>query len=292
MLILELLINGILLGAFYTCVGVSFSLIWGVMNLINLAHGTMIMLGAYVSFLLFTALGWDPFLAIPVSAATLFVVGYLFQRYVINLVLKGSIFMTLILTFGFDLLLINAMLATFTADTRSLIPAYGGQVVAYGSIQISYVRLGVCAVAALLTYFLHAFLTHTRLGNAIKATSFDREAAQLVGVDIRQIFPLTFGIGAAMAGAAGPLLAMTYSFSPVLGGTFTMKAFVVVVLGGLGSIPGAVVGGLTLGIAEHLSTLVFGSGYRDAIGFIALLLVLVLRPAGFLGKPFYAEVKA
>ena len=147
-------------------------------------------------------------------------------------------------------------------------------------------------MALLLTALLHLFLERTRLGNAIKATSFDREAAELVGVDIKRIFPLTLGVGAAMAGAAGPLLAMSYSFSPVLGGAFTMKAFVVVVLGGLGSVPGAVVGGLALGLAEHLSTLVLGSGYQDAISFALLIVVLVLRPAGFLGKQFYAEVRA
>jgi branched-chain amino acid transport system permease protein len=150
----------------------------------------------------------------------------------------------------------------------------------------------VFAVAVALTYLLHVFLTRTKLGNAIRSTSFDREAAELVGVDVTRIFPLTFGIGAAMAGAAGVLVALTYSFSPVLGGAFTMKAFVVVVLGGLGSVPGAVLGGLTLGIVEHLSTLVVPPGYQEGIGFIVLLVVLILRPAGFLGKPFYAEVKA
>src|SRR5207247_1391323 len=195
MLILELVLNGILLGALYACVGISFSLIWGVMNIINLAHGSMIMLGAYVAFFLFSALG------------------------------------------------------------------------------------------------LHLFLNRTRLGSAIRATSFDQEAAQLVGVEIKDIFPLTFGIGAGIAGAIGPLLAMTTSFSPVLGDALTMKAFVVVVLGGFGSIPGAVVGGIVLGIAEHLSTLVFGSGYQEAISFAVLVAVLVLRPTGFLGKRFYAEIK-
>jgi branched-chain amino acid transport system permease protein len=291
-LFLELLLNGILLGSLYTCIGVSFSLIWGVMNLINLAHGTMIMLGAYVSLVLFTWLGWSPFLSIPVSAAVLFLVGYGLQRYLINLVVKGSIFMTLILTFAIDMLLINLLLVLFTADTRSLAAAYAGPGLTLGEIRITGARLLAFGMALALTYLLHLFLTHTRLGNAIKATSFDPEAAQLVGVEIRHIFALTFGIGAAMAGASGPLLAMTYSFSPVLGGPFTMKAFVVVVLGGLGSIPGAVVAGFTLGIAEHLSRLVFGSGYQDAVSFLALLAVLVARPTGLFGKRFYAELKA
>jgi branched-chain amino acid transport system permease protein len=291
MLIIELVVNGVLLGALYACVGMSFSLIWGVMNIVNLAHGSMIMLGAYVGFLLFSTLGLDPFLAIPISGGALFVVGYALQRYVINLVMKGSIFLTLILSFGFDMLLINVLLAVFTADTRSITPSYASRIVAYGHLRISYVRLGVLTIALLLTALLWLFLNRTRVGNAIRATSFDQEAAQLVGVEIKDIFPVTFGIGAAIAGAVGPLLAMTTSFSPVLGDTLTMKAFVVVVLGGLGSVPGAVVGGIALGIAEHLSTLVFGSGYQEALGFVLLVVVLVLRPSGFLGKKFYAELK-
>ena len=292
MLIAELVVNGILLGALYACIGMSFSLIWGVMNIINLAHGSMIMLGAYVAFVLFSALGVDPFLAIPVSGAVLFVVGYLLQRYVINLVIRGSIFLTLVLSFGFDMLLTNILFAVFTADTRSLTPVYANRIFAYGGVRISYVRLGVLVIALLLTALLYLFLNRTRAGRAIRATSFDQDAAQLVGVEIRDVFPLTFGIGAAIAGAIGPLLAMTTSFSPVLGDVLTMKAFVVVVLGGLGSVPGAVLGGMTLGIAEHLSILVFGSGYQEAIGFAVLVGVLVVRPTGLLGKKFYAEVKA
>jgi len=291
MLLLELLVNGILLGGLYTCVAVSFSLIWGVMNLINLAHGTMIMLGAYVAWGLLTTLGLDPFLAIPVAASALFPVGWIFQRLLGNLVVRGSPFMTLILTFGFDLLLVNVLLAAFTADTRSLAPAWAGRVLGWGPVQVSWARVGVFLAAMSLTGLLHLFLFRTRLGQAITATSFDQDAARLVGVDIRRVFPLTFGIGAAMAGAAGPLVGMTYAFSPVSGGPLTMKAFVVVVLGGLGSIPGAVAGGLTLGVAESLSTLLLGSGYRDAISFLALLIILVVRPSGLLGKPFYAELK-
>ena len=280
-----------LLGALYACVGMSFSLIWGVMNIINLAHGSMIMLGAYVAFLLYSTLGLDPFLAIPVASGVLFAVGSALQRYVMNLVMKGSIFSTLILSFGFDMLLVNVLLAVFTADTRSITPAYASRIVSYGDLRVSYVRLGVLAIALLLTALLWLVLTRTRAGNAIRATSFDQEAAQLVVVEIGGIFPLTFAIGAAIAGAIGPLVAMTTSFSPVLGAVLTMKAFVVVVLGGLGSEPGAVVSGMVLGVAEHLSTLVFGSGYQEAISFAVLVAVLVLRPAGLLGKKFYAELK-
>ena len=184
MLILQLVINGMLVGALYTCIALGFSIMWGVMNLINLAHGTLIMLGAYIAFVLFAFGGIDPFLAIPVSAAVLFGIGYLLQRWVINLVIRGSIFLTLILTFGFDMVLVNVLLVLFTADTRSVTPAYSGQGFAYAEIVVPYIRIGVFVVALLLTYLLHLFLTRTKLGNAIRATSFDREAAELVGVDV------------------------------------------------------------------------------------------------------------
>ncbi len=292
MLVLQLVINGLLIGALYACIALGFSIIWGVMNLINLSHGTMIMVGAYVSYLLLTTVGLDPFLSIPIAAAALFVIGYCLQRYVINLVLRGSVFLTLILTFGIDILLINALLALFTADTRSVTPWYSGLGVRYEGIVVPYVRIGVFVVAIVLTFLLHTFLTRTKVGNSIRATSFDRDAAALVGVDIQRVFPLTFGIGAAMAGATGPLVAVTYSFSPVLGATLTMKAFVIVVFGGLGSVPGAIVGGLVLGVAEHVATLFVGPGYQEGIGFIVLLVILVLRPSGLLGKRFYAEIRS
>ena len=292
MLVLQLVINGLLIGALYACMALGLSIIWGVMNLINLSHGTMIMAGAYVSYLLLTTVGLDPFLSIPIAAAALFVIGYCLQRYVINLVLRGSVFLTLILTFGIDILLINVLLALFTADTRSVTPWYSGLGVRYEGIVVPYVRIGVFVVAIVLTFLLHTFLTRTKVGNSIRATSFDRDAAALVGVDIQRVFPLTFGIGAAMAGATGPLVAVTYSFSPVLGATLTMKAFVIVVFGGLGSVPGAIVGGLVMGVAEHVATLFVGPGYQEGIGFIVLLVILVLRPSGLLGKRFYAEIRS
>ncbi len=292
MLVLQLVINGLLIGALYACIALGFSIIWGVMNLINLSHGMMIMVGAYVSYLLLTTVGLDPFLSIPIAAAALFVIGYCLQRYVINLVLRGSVFLTLILTFGIDILLINVLLALFTADTRSVTPWYSGLGVRYEGIVVPYVRIGVFVVAIVLTFLLHTFLTRTKVGNSIRATSFDRDAAALVGVDIQRVFPLTFGIGAAMAGATGPLVAVTYSFSPVLGATLTMKAFVIVVFGGLGSVPGAIVGGLVMGVAEHVATLFVGPGYQEGIGFIVLLVTLVLRPSGLLGKRFYAEIRS
>jgi len=290
-LFLQVLINGVLLGGVYGCSAIGFSVIWGVMNLINLAHGSMIILGAYITYLIHSATGVDPFLTIPISGLALFLLGFYVQKYLINLVIGGSVFMTLILTFGLEMVLINTNILLFTADLRSVTPSYAGLGWELGSVRIPYTRVAVFAFALGLTLILSLLMNRTRLGNAIKATSFDRVASGLVGVDIYKAYSITFGIGACMAGMAGSLMSMMYSFSPVIGGTFTMKAFVVVVLGGLGSIPGAIVGGLILGIAENFASVLLDAGYKDAISFILLVAILVLRPRGILGKPFFAEVK-
>ncbi len=292
MLTLQVLINGLLLGGIYACVAIGFSLIWGVLSLINMAHGSMVILGAYVACDLVAATGLDPFLTIPVAGAVLFPIGYLLQRYLINLVIDRSIFMTLVMTFGLNLLFVNFLLYVFSADIRSMDLPYTGLAWIIGSIRLPSVRVGAFAFAIALTVVLHLFLERSRLGNAIKATSFDREAARLVGIDVRQIYAITFGIGAAMAGASGALVSMVQAFSPVTGDGYTMKSFVVVVLGGLGNIPGAIAAGLLLGIVENLSVVTLGPGYSNAVSFALLLGVLVCRPRGLFGKAHYATVKA
>ena len=199
--------------------------------------------------------------------------------------------MTLIATFGIDMVLINIMLRLFTADIRSVSTSYSGMGIDLDGIKIPYTRLAVFVVAILLTMALHFFMNRTRLGNAIKATSFDRDAAALAGIDVKKIYSITFAMGAGMAGIAGALLALVYPFSPVVGDGLTMKSFVVVILGGLGSIPGAIAAGIVLGVTENLASLLIDAGYRDAISFLLLVTILVLRPQGIFGKAFYAEVK-
>lgn len=292
MLVLQALVNGLLLGGLYACIAVGFSLIWGVMNLINLAHGSFVLVGAYVTATLNQAFGLDPFVTIPVSGAALFIIGYVIQRGLINLVLARSVFATLIFTFGLNMLLVNLLLLVFTADVRGITVSYGGLGWQFGPVRVPYTRAAVFGVAVLLTAGLAIFTNCTRLGAAIKATSFDVDAARLVGIDVDHIYATTFAIGAAMAGMAGSLIAVVLAFSPVTGDSFTMKAFVVVVLGGLGSIPGALAAGIILGIVDDLSSVLLDPGYRDAISFGVLLLVLVVSPRGLFGKRFYAEIQA
>jgi branched-chain amino acid transport system permease protein len=289
--IIQIIVNGVLLGGLYACTAIGFSIIWGVMNLINLAHGSMIVLGAYITFFVSTQTGIDPFLTMPLAGALLFIVGYLLQTFLINLIVRSSVFMTLIFTFGLDMLMINIFLVLFTADLRSLHLPYAHESFRLAGVNIPYGRMIVFILAIVLTLALSLFLNRTRTGRAIKATSFDRDAATLSGIDISRIYALTFAIGAMMAGMAGSLIAVVYSFSPVTGESFTMKSFVIVVLGGLGSVPGAIIGGIALGVVENLASYFLDSGYRDAIGFGLLVLTLVLRPEGLLGKRFFAEVK-
>ena len=291
MLALEVILSGILLGGLYACMAIGFSLIWGITNLINLAHGSMIIMGAYITWLLVIHTGVDPFLTVPVSGAALFIFGYLMQRLLLNRVQRTTLFMTLILTFGLNMLLVNINLALFTADVRSITVSYASLALQIGDIRLPYTRIGVFVMALLLTLMLYLFLRHTRAGHAIRATGQNARAAGVLGIDTRRVYANTFGIGAALAGAAGSLVAVVYSFSPTVGDSFTMKAFVVVVLGGLGSIKGAIVAGVILGVTENLVSGLLVPGYRDAVSFLLLLLVLLLRPRGLFGNRYLADAK-
>jgi branched-chain amino acid transport system permease protein len=290
MLFVQVLVNGVLAGGLYACMAIGFSVIWGVMNIINLAHGSMIVVGAYVTYFMYRELGVDPFLTIPVAGALLFAIGFGLQRFVLNRVVAISVFMTLILTFGLDMVFTNANLALFNADIRSIHTSYAGSGIRLGTVHIAYTRLAVCVVAIAMTLGLMAFMNRTRIGNAIKATSFDVDGARLVGIDTSRIYAITFAVGCAMAGIAGSLVAVVSSFSPFSGASFTTKAFVVVVLGGLGSIPGAIVAGVALGLAENITSVTLNPGYSGAVGFLLLLVVLVWLRRGILGKRFYAEI--
>jgi branched-chain amino acid transport system permease protein len=284
-------INGILLGGLYACVGMGFALTWGILNVVNLAHGVMVILGAYVTFVLYKGLGVDPLLTIPVSMALLFAFGYGLQRGVINLIVRAPVFMTLILTFGLEMLIINALLFGASADFRAAPPSYAAAVIRIGPFIVPVLRLTIFAVALLLTALLFLFMYRTRRGNAILATGQDKEAAELVGVDIAKTYAMSFGIASAFAGAAGSLIASLYAFSPVLGGPYTLKAFLVTVVGGLGSMAGPIVGGLVLGLAETGGSLAFGETWVEVVSYGLLVLILIVRPEGILGKKYFAEVR-
>jgi branched-chain amino acid transport system permease protein len=289
-MMLQTLVNGILLGGLYACIGVAFSLLYGVMNLLNLAHGSLIMIGGYISVFAFQRLGVDPFLSLPLSMVCLFIIGYLIQRIIINRVVDANIFMVMILTFGVDLILVNVALLLWSADYRTLNTPYSSLNFQAGPVVVPVVRLAVFCAAVLLTVALALFMRFTGTGQAIQATALDRYAARLIGIDVMQIYALTFGISAALAGAAGTLLAMIMPIYPEFGGPLTLKAFIVAVLGGLGGLYGALIGGVLLGVVELAGAYVIGPSYQVGIGVAMLLAVLIFRPQGILGKRFFSEV--
>jgi branched-chain amino acid transport system permease protein len=286
-MLLQAIINGLLFGAVYATIGIGFSLVWGVMNIINVAHGSFIMIGAYLSFTLYAAYGVDPFLSIPIVMAVLFGIAYVIQKFVLNRVVRGSVFITLTFTFGLQILIANVCLLIWSADYRSIKLPYSSAGIQIGQVVLPGVRLGIFAVALVLTGLFYLFMRRTKTGIAINATALNFEGAKTVGIDVFNIYAITFGVSAALAGAAGALIAPIMSINPFVGGPLVGKAFVIAILGGLGSTIGALVGGMVLGLVETVGTLFIPSSYQELLGFSVLVLVLVFRPQGLLGKRFY-----
>ncbi len=282
LLLLQNLLNGLLLGGLYVCIAIGFSLIWGVLNVINLIHGSMIVLGSYLAYFAFVRLGVSPFVAPVFIMPLMFGLGYGLQRLVVNRVMGKPVLITLTLTFGLDLILNNLMISTFTADFRRV--ALPLRVIEIGPLLIPSDRFIAMCLALVLTGLLALLLNASRTGRAIIAVRNDREAAALMGVNIRRIFAVTFGVGCAFAGAAGSLMSVVFPISPVESGLYLGKAFVICVLGGLGSVGGALAGGLALGVIENVSAMAIGPEYSVMIGFLVLLTVLVIRPTGLAGR--------
>lgn len=277
-------INGLLIGGTYATVAVGFSLVWGILNVINIAHGALVMLGAYVTYWLFTLYHIDPLLSLPLTGALLFALGYPLQRIVINQVVRASFFITFLLTFGLELLITNLALAAWTADIRSVTTSYSGWSVALGPIALPVVRIVSLLIALLTAAALQLVMTRTRLGGAIRATASDQEAARLMGIPIAHVYALTFAIAAATAGIAGSLISLSFPIFPAMGAGYTLIAFVTCVLGGLGSVPGALLGGLLLGLLQTYAASWLGPNFDNIIAFSVLILVLLVRPAGLLGR--------
>lgn len=259
----------------------------GVLNVINILHGSLIVLGAYLAFFAYTLWGVPPYASIVIAAALFFGLGYAIQSTMINRVIAAPVLITLTLTFGLDLMLSNAMIVAFKADFRKLTldPPLGSVVL--GNVVMPVDRVLAMVLALVLTGLLYLLLARSRIGRAIVAVRMDREAAALMGVDVKRIYAITFGLGALMAGAAGALLAMIFPISPIIGPVYLGKAFVVCVLGGLGSVPAVVVGGIVLGVVESFAALWFGPEHAVTVSFALLILFLLFRPTGLLGKKGY-----
>jgi len=284
--LVQLVIIGLLAGGIYAAVGVGFGLVWGVLNIVNLAHGALVIIGAYLTWQIFSAFGLDPFLTLPIDAVALFVLGYAVQRGVINRIIRAPLLFTFLLTFGLNLIAVNVLLLIFKSDFRSVTTAYSGAGLELGGIVVPYIRLAALGVALVMAAALALLLGRTRVGLAIQAVGSDRDAAQLVGIDLRHAYAVTYGLGAACAGVAGGLIAMIQAITPTAGEPYTLQAFVVVILGGLGRVSATVVGGLAFGLVEAFGQSIPGSGsvFANAIAFGVMVLVLVTRPQGLMGR--------
>lgn len=285
----QTIINGLLLGGIFGLATIGFSMVWGVMGVINLAHGAYIMIGAYVAYVAFERFGVDPFLTIPLAMAILFVIGYAVQRLLINRILKTGLLLSLALTFGLDLILTDVFVLLFTSDLRSVRTSYASNSIEIGTALVPTVRLAVCALALLLAWGFHAFLARTRAGQAILATALDRETARLMGINPLTVYALTAGAGAALAGASGSLASMLFPISPHLGNSFIGAVFVVTVLGGIGSLGGAILAGFIYGLIQAFASAYLGVNTQAIVAFAFFLGVLILRPQGLFGKRFFGE---
>jgi len=280
----QVLVNGILQGGLYAVMALGLALVWGVLNIVNLAHGAFIMLGGYGSWYLYTYAHIDPFLGLPLTAAVMFALGYALQRGLLNLVIRAPMFNTLLITFGLEVVLTYLAQLVFTADFRTINPPYAGSNLALGPVVLPLARLAAFAVAIALAVGMWLLLLHTRLGRAIRATAQNLVAARLYGVEPRHLYALTFGLGIALAGSAGTLYGTVSQINPYIGAALTAKSFAISIIGGLENPLGVIVGGLFLGIVESLTTLYVGQTFADVASFGTLVLVLVARPGGLLGR--------
>lgn len=291
MAIEQYVVNGLLVGALFAAVAVGFALIWGVVDIINLAHGEMVMLGGFVSYWSIDLLTGNntasPLLAlatVPIAVAVIYVVGYAMQRTLVSRVTDEDMFLTLLVTFGLSITIQQLAIQAWSADPRSVNVAFEATTLNVAGLIIPKMKLIAFAGAIVLTAALYAFLKTTRRGRAIRAVAQNPEAAQLVGIDVEHTRSTTFGLSAAIAGGAGAFIAMILNVQAQMGLIYTLKSFVIVVFGGIGSVPGALIGGLLLGVVEEVTAGVVSSQWTLAVSFSLLIVLLVVKPSGLFGS--------
>lgn len=286
--LIQVILSGILVGAIYGLAALGLSLAFGVLKVLNVAHGALIMLGGYVTFYLFTLLAIDPYLSMAIVFIVLAAFGLLLYglvfRHIIRLDEETRIKNSLLIGFGLVLILQTAAVRAFSADDRSVITDYSSAGWEIADIRVPFVRLSGLVIAIIAVILLERFLTRTYFGKALRATSEDWATAALTGIDIRRIYFIAFAIATGLAGITGVIIAVGFSINPNIGLSWTLKALIVVVLAGLGSMRGTLLGGILLGVAEALSAYAFGGEYRELVGLIIFLFILSARPQGLFGE--------
>ena len=277
-LLLQLIVSGVLVGAIFALVAYGMALVWGVMNIINIAQGEFVMLGGYVVFYLDRA-GVHPVFGIPIAAAAMYVLGIALYRAVIWRIVDRDMFTAILATFGISILLQQLANQLFSADIRTVPSRLPSLLLAGGLMTVPEIKLVGFAAALAVGAALIAFLRYTRLGRAIRATAQNARAARVLGIDTDHVYATTFAVNCAICGAAGGLVAMTWFVQPYLGLTYTLRSFMIVIVAGLGNLPGVILAGTGLGVVEEAAGFILGSEYQTAFIFLLLIVILVARNA-------------
>jgi branched-chain amino acid transport system permease protein len=283
-IIIDAIIGGLLVGGVYGVVAIGLTLIFGILNIINFAHGEFLMLGMYLSFFACTLFGMDPYSSLIVVIPITFGLGVLCQQYLIKPVMDAPQDIQILLTFGLVLVLQNLALLLWKGDWRSLSNPIVFQIINLGGFNLKLTMVIAFIASLVLVFLLFLFLKKTDYGKAIRACADDREGALFVGLNLNKIYYLTFGIGAVLAAIAGALFLPFFSASPTVGLLFTLQAFIIIVLGGLGSVPGALVGGFIIGIAESLGSLFLSGSLKQVVTFVIFIAIICIKPSGLFGQ--------
>ena len=283
-LYLNVAVSGLLTGLIYGLSALGLSVIFGVIRIVNFAHGEMMVLGMFATLVLFRALGIDPLLSLPLVAAALFAFGYVLQDLVVRRVAHLADHMQFLLMAAVAVMLISVCLMMFGPDAQNAQVSYGFDSFAIGPLLVDKARVYAGVAALIVSGLLFAFFQYTPLGKAIRACGDNYTGALVVGLNVRRLYALTFGIGTACLGAAGAIMLLLVDVHPYLGPSYTLLAFIIVIIGGMGSLPGALLGGILIGVSEALAGVVLQPSLKSAFSFGLLILVLLVRPQGLLGK--------
>lgn len=284
MALIQTVVNGLLIGGVMALGAIGFTLVFGVMGVLNLTHGVVVIAGAYVSYFAWNLFGIDPFLSIPIVMVTMFGVGYVYQRTVIQQIIGRNDLVVLLVTYGVALVGRNLLTIFLTGNTRSIDPPYATAAFTVHSITIPLVRLAALLVSVVLLTAVFLLVYRTEFGLAVRATAESSQNSRLCGIDVERVYSLTFGLATAISAASGVLIGTILPFSPSSELTWTLNAFVVVVLGGLGSLLGSLVGGLVLGLVNSFTTSLVSSNFVQLVTFFLLIATLVVRPQGLFGQ--------
>jgi len=280
----QVIINGILLGAIYALISIGLNLIFGVIKIVNFAHGEFLMIGMYLAFLLFSQSGIDPYLSIPIVFFLLFLFGILIHKILLQPLLGKSEFNILLTTAGLGIVFQNLALMFFKSDYRVIQTSYSAEKIELFGTLVSVSRLGAFIVAILAAAILYFLLMKTRIGMDIRAVSQDPEAAVLMGINDKKIFTITFGLGVGLVGIAATIITPIYYIFPTVGESFSTISFIVVVLGGLGSFHGALIGGFLIGIVEAVGGIITSAEWARVFSLLIFLFILFVKPSGIMGK--------